>query len=51
MEIKHLIGCLEKALKIGCFRFYNLAAFEDRDADLHPSILRGSKIMEYKAPH
>jgi hypothetical protein len=51
MEIKHLTGCLEKAFKIGCFRFHNLATFEDQDVDLHPLILRGSKIMEYKAPH
>ena len=51
MEIKHLTGYLEKAFKIGCFRFHNLAAFEVQDADLHPSILRGSKIMEYKKPY
>ena len=51
MEIKHLTGCLEKTFKIGCFRFHNLAPFEDQDADMHPSTLGGRKIMEYKAPH
>jgi hypothetical protein len=51
MEIKHLTGCLEKAFKIGCFKFHNLAPFEDRDTDLYPSTLGGRKIMEYKAPH
>ena len=51
MEIKHLTGCLEKAFKIGCFRFHSLTAFEDRDVDLHPLTLRGSKIIEYKEPH
>jgi hypothetical protein len=36
MERKHLIGCLEKAFKIGCFRFHNLAALsiESRFASL-----------------
>jgi hypothetical protein len=26
MEVKHLTGCLEKAFKIGCFRFHNFAS-------------------------
>ena len=29
----------------------HLAALKHRDVDLHPSILRGSKIMEHKAAH
>jgi hypothetical protein len=46
MEIKHLTEMLVlgEDFKIWCFIFHDLATSQGRDADLHPSIVRGSTL-------
>jgi hypothetical protein len=38
-------------VSVRCFIFYNLATSEDRGMQICISILKGSKVMESKAPN